>query len=206
MKRLLLAFVLLTSSSLATAAPSVFVSDERGFAWWLRKAEARILGQAAGSVTAEQLSSYLEETMIYSPYRVCFLEAVQADTFVGIDRATQAEIGATLPHMAWQLEGVTPDGRKVLAQSVVFEGCYSDDPRGGALLVTDQATGEILRWEPLGDRTGEDGERYPAWASFLFPSESDELFSYSSCTECGARTNVYYDVTRRKIYTEYNGH
>jgi hypothetical protein len=206
MKRLLSVGALLLWTSVATATPSVFVSDESGFGWWLRKADARILGQSAGSVTTAELSAYIEETMPFSPYRVCFMEAVQADTFVGIDRATQAAIEATLPDVAWQVEGVTPDGRKVLGQSVIFEGCHPDEPRGAALLVTDPASGEILRWEPLGDRIREDGRSYPAWALFLSPSESDDLFSYSGCPECGARTSVYYDVTRRQIYTEYNGH
>jgi hypothetical protein len=144
--------------------------------------------------------------MIYSPYRVCALEAVQSDTFVGIDRKTQTEIDEYRASVTWRQVGITPDGRKLLGQSVVFEGCDAEDPRGAALLVTDQTTGEILRWESIGDRIREGGKSFPTWALFLSPKEGDELFSYSGCTECGASTDVYYDVTRKKIYLEYNGH
>lgn len=196
----------LSASVTANATPSVFVQSEPGGVWWNGQMNARILGQAAGPVTVERLSAYLERELIYGPYRVCSLEAVQADTYVGIDRATQAEINATLPHVAWRASGVTPDDRRVLGQSVVFEGCDAEDPRGAALLVTDAASGEILRWEPLGERTL-GGRSIPTWVMFVSPKEGDhDLFSYSYCTECGDRTYVYYDVTRRRIYTEHNGH
>ena len=206
MKKAMTAAVLLALGMPVNAAPSVFVRRADGTPWWSSPMEARILGQSAGSVTAERLSAYIGGTMIFSPYRVCALEAVQPDTFVGLDRATQEEIEATRPYVAWRIQGVTPDGRRVVGQSVVFEGCHPDDPRGAALLVTDEASGEILRWEPLGEHIGEDGRRYRAWVLFLEPKDGDELFGYSECTECGNRTNVYYDVTRRRIYTEYNGH
>lgn len=196
----------LAGSVAATAAPSVFVQSEQGGVWWNGQMNARILGRAAGPVTVESLSAYLEEELIYGPYRVCALEAVQADTFVGIDRPTQEEINATLPHVAWRANGTTPDGRRVLGQSVVFEGCDAEDPRGAALLVTDAASGEILRWEPLGPRMVA-GRSVPSWVLFINPKDGDhDLFSYSYCTECGDRTYVYYDVTRRRIYTEHNGH
>lgn len=183
----------------------MFVRSELGQAWWTRQMDARILGKAAGPVSTKALSAYLDRTMLYSSYAVCSLEPAQGDTFVGIDRATQAEIDATRAQVAWRAEAVTPDGRKVLGQSVVFEGCDEEDPRGAALLVTDSATGEILRWEPIGDQVREQ-KCFPAWALFVSPRGGDELFSYSGCTECGAQTNVYYDVTRKRIYTEYNGH
>lgn len=144
--------------------------------------------------------------MIYGVYRVCSLEAVQPDTYVGIDRATQAEIDETQPQAAWRATGVTPDGRRVVGQSVLFEGCDPEDPRGAALLVTDAATGEVLHWEPLGERIVR-SVSVPSWVLFLHSKEGDhDLFSYSGCLECGDRTHVYYDVTRRRIYTEYNGH
>jgi hypothetical protein len=49
----------------------------------------------------------------------------------------------------------------------------------------------------------------PYWFAFLRPNpdKADSmLFSYSSCLECGASTAVYFDVTRKRVYTEYNGH
>lgn len=204
-KRVAGVFLLLTATSLL-AAPSVFVRNKEGYGWWLTEMEARILGKAAGRTSTEQLSKYLQDTMLYSPYAVCALEAVQSDTYVGLDRAVQADIDATKPNVSFRIEAVTPNGRKILGQSVVFEGCDPEDPRGAALLVTDSVTGEILRWDPLGNRTTSAGRSYPAWVMFLSPREGDELFSFSGCTECGAQTNVYYDVTRQRIYTEYNGH
>lgn len=205
MKKAIMAAGALMVGTMAEANPSVFVRSEPGFAWWLRQMEGRVLGKSAGPVSAEDLSTYLEETMLYSPYRVCSLEPIQEDTFVGIDREAQSEIDATQADVSWQMEAATPDSRRVLGQSVVFEGCDQEDPRGAALLVTDNATGEILRWQPLGQVS--DGTRsYPVWVLFLYPRNDDELFSYSGCTECGDRTNVYYDVTRKRIYTEHNGH
>lgn len=175
--------------------------------WWGGTSEARILGKSVGPVTAEKLTAYIEETQIFNSYSVCALEAVQGDTYVGIDRATQADIDTSRPHIAWRAEASAPGGRKILGQSVLFEGC-DDGPKGAALLVTDAVTGEILRWVPLGTYTDEAGREQPAWVLFVTPREDgdDALFSFSGCTECGARTYVYYDVTRRHIYTEYNGH
>lgn len=205
MRKKIAVLAVLLSGSVASATPSVFVRGDAG-AWWTQRMEARILGTAAGGVTTQRLSDFLEDTLIYGSYRVCSLEAVQNDTYVGLDRAAQAEINATLPHVAWRLTSATADGRRVLAQSVVFEGCDPDDPRGAALLITDAATNEIMLFQPMGDY-GEGDDTYPAWVVFLSPKEgAHELLSYSTCTECGARTYVYYDVTRRRIYTEYNGH
>ncbi len=202
MIRVLMIAALLMISTVTQATPSVFVHDEPGMAWWTRQMEVRIVGKTAGTVTVKQLSTYLEETMIYSSYSVCALEAIQSDTFVGINRKTQTEIDQYRAHVSWRQEGITPDGRKVLGQSVVFEACDPDAPRGAALLVTDQTTGEILRWEPIGERIREGSKSFPAWVLFLSPRADDELFSYSGCTECDASTNVYYDVTRKKIYVE----
>lgn len=206
MKRPIFLTLLLIFPYVASAAPSVFVRAEGGYAWWTRQMEARILGQSAGAVTAKQLSDFLDLTMEYYKYKVCSLEAVSADTYVGVDRVTQAEINSTLAGMTSGIESFAPGGRQILGQSVVFEGCDPDDPRGAALLVTDVVTGEILRWELTGTRSTDDGKEYPNWTLFLSKSEGDELFSYARCTECSDRTNVYYDVTRRKIYTESNGH
>ena len=176
--------------------------------WWDGAMTARILGKSAGPVTVEKLSAYLEKTMIYYSYRVCSLEAVQGDTFVGIDRATQEQIDEYRPQLSWRAESTAPGGRRILGQSVVFEGCGEDDPRGGALLVTDAATGEILRWLPMGSYTDRKGAVVPIWVMFLDArrENGEELFSTSLCRECGDQTNVYYDMTRRHVYTEHNGH
>jgi hypothetical protein len=167
--------------------------------------EARVLGKAAGSVTLAPLNSFIEKSREYYAFKACALESVTSGTFVGLDKETQAEIDASAREARWQIAAITPDGRKVLAQSVLFEACDDEDLKGGALLVTDIGTGEVLLFEPLGTYTS-GGKTFPAWAMFLWPKRTDELFGYSGCTECGDLTRVYYDVTRKRLYTEYNGH
>lgn len=206
MRHLAFATTLLLVSELSFAAPSVFVRSEKGSSWESTKMDARILGQSAGTVTAKQLSSYIEETFAFYPYEICSIEAVTGDSYVGLDREAQSDIAATLKDVKWHIDSKTPDGRDVMARVVLFEGCIPEEPRGAALLVTDSTTNEILRWETAGDRSDDNGNSYPNWTLFLSPSEGDELFSYARCTECGDQTNVYYDVTRQKIYTEHNGH
>jgi hypothetical protein len=198
--------ILFSMSAPAFAEPSVFVRGESGMAWWNGNMEARIIGQQANTVTAKKLSAYLAEEMVFSPYEICSLKSVDASTFVGLDKQTQEGISSTLPHVSWRQEGKAPDGREIIGQIVLFEGCYPDDPRGAALLATDRETTEILKWQPIGDTIRDKGVRQPTWVMFMEPGEDGELFAYSGCTECGARTSVYYDVTRKKIYTEYNGH
>lgn len=189
----------------ASAAPSVFIKADATTPFWSGAAEARILGRNAGPVTIAALSKYLEDTMLYGTYAVCALEAASADSFVGLDRVSQGGIDAYRPQVSWRAEATAPGGRRVIGQSVLFESC-DGELKGAALLVTDAATNEILRWEPLGNHFDERGQSVPSWVMFIAPAEGDELFGYSGCTECGARTNVYYDVTRKAIYTEYNGH
>ncbi|MFZ5727207.1 MAG: hypothetical protein ACOY4C_12405 [Pseudomonadota bacterium] len=208
MQKAIASLVLLFWAVSANAAPSIFVKSEPNTMWWDGSMTARILGQSAGPVTAEKLSTYLAETMVYHSYRVCSLEAVQDDTFVGINRGTQIQIDEYRPRVSWQAESVAPGGRRIIGQSVVFEGCDEEDPRGAALLVTDVATGEILRWLPMGSYTDRHGRQVPIWVMFLDPREADgeELFSTSLCRECGDRTYIYYDITRRRVYAEHNGH
>ena len=193
------------ANATAEAKPSAFIRGNAGLAWYIAPMEARILSKNAGATTAERLSKFLEGSMEYYSYKVCSLEAVFPDTYVGIDKATQLEIDTAQKTAIWRLPVTTPDGRKISAQSVLFEGCDDEDPRGAALLINDAATGEILSFQPLGSY-GEGETSHPAWVLFLWPKQGDELFSYSGCSECGSRTRVYYDVTRKKIYTEYNGH
>lgn len=204
--RALMVALLVSAWSVATsAAPSVFVKGEPSRNWWDGTMNARILGKAAGPVTVQKLSDYIGETMIYYSYSICSLEAVGPDSFVGIDRTTQAEIDAYRAMSSWRAESIAPGGRRILGQSVLFEAC-DDGPRGAALLATDAATGEILRWQPMGNYTDSAGREVPIWVMFLDAKEGDELFSTSLCRECGDRTNVYYDVTRRHVYAEHNGH
>jgi len=189
----------------ASAAPSVFIRADPTTPFWNGTAEARIFGKNAGPVSTEAVNAFLSETMIYGLYEVCSLEAVGSDTFVGIDRETQRQIEEYRGSVTWRAEAIAPGGRRLLGQSVVFESC-GGELRGAALLVTDVATDEVLRWEPLGNGFDAAGGEIPSWVMFINASGGDELFSFSGCTECGARTNVYYDITRKKIYTEYNGH
>jgi hypothetical protein len=163
----------------------------------------------ANGVSAIELSKYIERTNVYWPFKVCALTEVQNDTYVGMDKATQDEINATLKLVHWRLEAVTPDGGRVTAQSVLYESCDDTENRGAALLVTDSTTSKPLLFEPMGP--GElNGASIPIWTAFLWKPDRQTpdapLFSFSACTECGAATAVYYDVTRKKLYTEYNGH
>lgn len=206
MRSIVFAIILLVSSEAAFAGPSVFVRSEKGSSWETTKMDARILGQSVGNVTAKQLSDYIAETVAFYPYSICSIEAADADSYVGLDRDVQSEIAATLKDVKWLIQRRTPDNRSVTAQVVLFEGCDPEESRGAALLVTDSTTNEILRWEPTGDRSDRSGKSYPNWTLFLSEAGDDELFSYARCTECGEQTNVYYDVTRQKIYIEYNGH
>lgn len=40
---------------------------------------------------------------------------------------------------------------------------------------------------------------------FLFGAEQPALVGSGSCFECGDWSSLYYDVTRRKLYWEYEG-
>ena len=207
MLRFLLLPALLLCASVANAAPSVFVKSERNGVWWNGEISARVLGKSAGSTTVEKLNEFIEETVIYYSYAVCSLESVSSDTFVGMDRNSQASIDAYKPY-TWQTHSSAPDGRRILGQIVVFEGCEQGDISGAALLVTDADTGQILRWQPVGYYDTDQDRYQPVWVLFLRPKDNDgeELFSTSMCLECGDRTYLYYDVTRKHVYSEHNGH
>jgi hypothetical protein len=205
-RRFIVAIAALVSSQ-SLAAPSVFIPADSSAWWTADKAQGRVLGSSAGSVTAEKLSSCIEATEIYDTYKVCSLASVAHDTFVGLGKKTQDEIGQTVRGIAWRLMAEAPGGRRFLAQSVLYEACNDAENRGGAVLVTDARTGEIMMFERMGIFTTNSG---PIWTAFLsLPAKEDTdppLFSYSHCTECGVETHIYYDVTRKKLYTEYNGH
>lgn len=205
----MLAVATLLASS-AAAGPSIFISSGRGEAWWNAvSVKGSISGKLASGVSAAALSKYIEQTEEFYPYRICALAEVKNDTYAGVDRATQEDIGATLKFVNWRVQGVTPNGRRIVAQSVLYEACDEDENRGAAVLVTDAATSEIMLFEPMGPGS-RNGKSVPIWTAFLDkpdPRTPDApVFSFSACTECGASTAVYYDVTRKKLYKEYNGH
>jgi hypothetical protein len=195
------------ASSASFAAPSVFIPGGDAAWWTADNAQGRVIGTTSGTVTGAKLGEFIEATEIYSPYKVCSLTPVANDTFVGLDKEKQDEINQTVRGMPWRLEGVAPGGRLFVAQSVLYEACDDTENRGGAVLVTDAQTGEIMMFQRMGVFTS---NRSPIWTAFLSsPSREDKdppLFSYSHCTECGAETHIYYDVSRKKLYTEYNGH
>jgi len=154
-----------------------------------------------------RLTKYIEATEIFDPYKVCALTPVVSDTYVGMDRKVQDDIARTMRTLEWRVDAVSPDDRRILAQSVLYEACDDRENRGAAVLVTDAQTSEILLFERIGVFTS---NRSPIWTAFLTrpePGAPDApLFTFSHCTECGAATAVYYDVTRKKLYTVYNGH
>lgn len=207
MKWLIVAGLLGASiASSVLAAPSVFVRPAGSDAWWLAEMDGRVLQKAAGPISAEAVTAHILETTIYDVYTVCSLEAVANDTFVGLDRQSQEEIDRTEREVRWRIDTVTAEGRAITAQSVIYEACDDDEKRGAALLVSDALTNKILRWIPIDTRYVSDDKIAPTWVLFLLPPEGDELFGYSGCSECGARTNAHYDGRREHIYVEYNGH
>jgi hypothetical protein len=210
MFRLSLTLVLLALHGASAAAPSVFVRSEQGRSWWnTSTAESRVIGTSAGIITTAKLSKFVEDTVIYDAYKVCALSPVSADTYVGVDKAMQDEINATTKLVTWRFNSRTPNGVPLLIQSVLFEPC-DGDVGGAAVLVTDAQSGEIMLWQPMGSFNTSSNVTKPVVTAFLKRPEAGDkdppLFSYSSCTECGESTAVYYDVTRRKLYTVYNGH
>lgn len=207
MLRFLLVPALFLGTSVANAAPSVFVKSEPNGMWWNGEITARVIGKSSGSTTVEKLNAYIDETIAYYSYSVCSLDSVSSETFVGMDRQTQAEIDMYKPY-TWEVTSIAPDGRKIRGQIVVYEGCETADPRGAALLVTDADTGQILRWQTFGYYDSEKDAYQPIWVVFIKPREdsSDELFSTSICLECGDATYHYYDISRKHVYFEHNGH
>lgn len=206
MLRMILAVAGLFSAT-ASAAPSVFIPGGSSAWWTADNGQGRVIGTNASGVSAARLSEYIEATESFYPYKVCSLTAVVQDTYVGLDRKIQDEIDQTVKSAQWRVEGVTPDGRRVLAQSVLYEACDDPENRGAAVLVTDARTNQVLLFERMGVFTS---NKSPIWTAFLRKPEPDDpdppLLYYSHCMECGAATAVYYDVSRKKLYTEYNGH
>jgi hypothetical protein len=132
------------------------------------------------------------------------LGAATRETNVRDDKEKAAEMaqfdkqGLTV----YRVAATTPDGRPVIGQTVLFESC-DGEIKGAGVLTYDARTNEILMFDEI---TSADR---PYWFAFLHPNTNKTesmLFSYSSCLECGASTAVYFDVTRKRVYTEYNGH
>lgn len=193
------------------AAPSVFLRSEAGRTWWnVLNAEARVIGTSAGGVTSAKLSKFIEDTEEFNTYKVCALSAVVSDTYVGVDKAIQDEINSTLKSVNWRIEARTPNGISVVVQSVLYEACDDTNNRGAAVLVINAQTSDIMMFQPMGSFEPTKGVYKPILTAFLIRTEQGAvdpaLFAFSSCTECGAATAVYYDVARRKLYTEYNNH
>jgi len=189
----------------AFAGPSVFVHSAKGSAFWnSEKNVGRVLEQQAGPVTAKALSKFISDNRVYGEYAICALSAVAKDTYIGVDKEIALELkefsdkGLTI----YRVSATTPDGRPVIGQSVLFESCEGD-LKGAGILTYDARTGEVLMFKELTD-----AER-PYWFAFLHPNTGradSALFSYSPCLECGESTAAYFDVTRKRVYTEYNGH
>lgn len=196
---------MLFASTAAAAAPSVFVQSAPNRAFWNSdKNVGRVLEKQAGPITSKDLSKYIADNRIYHTYDVCNLVAVSRDTYVGVDKAAADEMaqfdnqGATI----YRVAATTPDGRPVVGQAVLFESC-DGDLKGAGVVTYDARSNKILMFEEV---TSSD---QPHWFVFLKPNpdkSNSMLFSYSPCQECGESTAVYFDVTRKRVYTEYNGH
>lgn len=189
----------------AGAAPSVFVQSSPNSAFWnSEKTIGRILDKQAGPVTAKALTAFIAEERQFGPYEICALSAATRESYVGVDKQAAAEL-QTYDSKSWAIyrtTATTPDGRQVIGQVVLFESC-DGDLKGAGVLTYDAKTGAVLMFQEMTD------SEKPYWFTFLHPNtdKSDrQLYSYSGCLECGSRTAVYYDVTRKRVYTEYNGH
>lgn len=189
----------------ASAAPSVFVQSAQGSAFWnSEKNVGRVIDKQAGAVTAKALTKYIADNRMYYPYEVCGLSAVTKDTHVGVDKAVAAEMDeyASKGLTTYRISTTTPDGRPVVGQSVVFESC-DGKLKGAAVMTYDARTNEVLMFNEVTN------SEQPYWFAFLHPNSDkadSALYSYSSCLECGDSTAVYFDVTRKRVYTEHNGH
>lgn len=204
LRRLLVSCALLSSAG-ASAAPSVFVQSSPNSAFWNSdKTIGRILEKQAGPVTAKALSAFLTEDRQFGSYDVCALSAATRESYVGVDKAAATEL-QTYDAKNWttyRTAATTPDGRQVIGQSVLFESC-DGELKGAGVLTYDAKTGAVLMFQELTD------SEKPYWFAFLHPNtdkRDSQLYSYSGCLECGSNTAVYYDVTRKRVYTEYNGH
>lgn len=195
----------LAGSAAASAAPSVFVQSSPNSAFWnSEKTIGRVLEKQAGPVTAKALSKYIEDERMFGPYEVCSLSPATRDAYVGVDKEAAAELQVydSKNWTIYRTAATTPDGRQVIGQSVLFESC-DGGLKGAGVLAYDAKTGEVLMFQEITD------SEKPYWFAFLSPNTDkadSRLFSYSSCQECGSSTAVYYDVTRKRIYIEYNGH
>lgn len=197
--------LMLFMSTAAAAAPSVFVQSAQGRAFWnSEKNIGRVMETQAGLVTAKALTKFIDENRAYYEYEVCNLTAVTPDTYVGVDKAAADEM-AQFDQQGmtnYRVAATTPDGRPVVGQAVLFESC-DGDLKGAGVLTYDARSNEVLMFEEI------TSSEEPYWFVFLQPNTDktdSKLFSYSPCLECGASTAVYFDVTRKRVYTEYNGH
>lgn len=195
MKRLpLLVFVALGFSSAALSRPVVFVSNKVGNAWWATKPLARPMGKVVDGVSVAALNEYrsANETL---PDEICFAEALEKDSIVGLDRETQQAIDETLAsHKGnpFHRSSTTPDGKQFTVRAAVYQACGG--AVGGAILV-------IGADRKIKHATFHDDDLL----TFLWPAESPALVGASGCFECGDWSSLYYDVTRKRFYWEYEG-
>lgn len=174
--------------------PFVFIADKSGYAWWSAKPIARPMSQNVDGVSIAAMNEYRasNETL---PDKICFADPLEVDSIVGLDRATQESIDRSIAaHKGnpFLRSSTTPDGKPFRVRAAVYQTC--EGALGGAVLVI----GENRKLEHATFRDDN-------VLTFLWPTDRPALVGASSCFECGDWSSLYYDVTRKRFYWEYEG-
>jgi hypothetical protein len=181
----------------AYAAPAVFVSPKQGHAWWTTQPIVRPMMKSIDGIPLAALNSFRKNVEVMAQ-DLCYAEDVKRTTYVGLTRETQAEIDETLSSLKgdpFRQIVTTPDGRRYIARAAIGEECDTKTPVG-MVIIYDAQTRVITDLQTY--------ENDPF--NFLWPADGPALLGLSGCFECGDSNSLYYDVTRRKFYWEYDGH
>ena len=177
-----------------SARPTVFIAGKAGNAWWTNKPVARPMSKAVDGVSVASLNVYRSNHET-APDEICYVDALEKDSVLGLDRKTQQAIDESLgQHKGhpFHRSAVTADGKPFTVRVAVYESCSGTV--GGAILV-------IGPDHKLEHAAFHDDDPL----KFLWPAESPALVGASGCFECGDWSSLYYDVTRKRFYWEYEG-
>lgn len=194
MKRLaLLLLSLLVGVAPSAAIGAIFIMPGTE-SWWLSKNVVRIMGKQVDAVPLAAINSYLQQNAAAD--ELCFVEGLETAQIIGLHRQTQQHIDATFKRegtSVFRLTAAIPDGRTVVVRSGIYEEC--DGTTGGLVLVYELGTSDIALASVTEDQP----------FNFLFKADRPALAGSGSCFECGDWNSLYYDVTRKKFYWEYEG-
>lgn len=180
----------------AQIQPSVFVFGDEELAWYLRQAVLRPMTTEIDGVDLAQIRQ-AEGDGVLSP--VCYFDAVDRNSFVGVFRDTEQDIrdffendfeGASFSTIYAEGEGVA-----LYARVVNIERC--DQSKSVGVLIYDSE--KRVRF-------------FDSWtidekSSFLrfFWRNSEGVFTVSSCAPCGDASQLLWDRERDNFYWKYVG-